>query len=374
MTFLLFRINTKAWLLKMISASALQQVKLKTTDQSVCKDRSAPNLTLVTGASKEKEETRRHYFFETGVDRWYVSLKDETFLTEFVEITPNEARVIVQHWEKNFQNLTRDDPDPDPSQMEIPALLQPLCNRIGTVITRLPTKKGAFVKLSTRSPKDSHVAFAKARKSYLARCPSLDASASINEKLILLSEVVIESLKVTSGEEAIKLLISSDRVGEDLQYALESGDDDFTQRISIVVREWVEIPLWAEFRGFVWDGNLTSIGQYNHPVMFPILQEQALVASVESDIVTFFHKIKAQIALDHYIIDFAWTKDRVYLVEVNPFDGEIVFPASTGLWSWEKDKEQMMKGPLELRIRETKQSPHILKNVIDPKWRDVVVT
>ena len=150
----------------MISASALQQVKLKTTDQSVCKDRSAPNLTLVTGASKEKEETRRHYFFETGVDRWYVSLKDETFLTDFVEITPNEARVIVQHWEKNFQNLTRDDPDPDPSQMEIPALLQPLCNRIGTVITSLPTKKGAFVKLSTRSPKDSHVAFAKARKSY----------------------------------------------------------------------------------------------------------------------------------------------------------------------------------------------------------------
>ena len=357
----------------MISASALQQVKLKTTNQAVCKDRSAPNLTLVTGVTKEKEETRRHYFFETGVDRWYLSLKDETFLTEFVEITPNEARAIVQYWEKNFQNRTRDDPDPDPSQMEIPALLQSLCDHIGTVITSLPTKKGAFVKLSTRSPKDSHVAFAKAHTSYLARCPSLGASASINEKLILLSEVVIESLKVTSGEEAIKLLISSDRVGEDLEYALETGDDGFGQRISIVVREWVEIPLWAEFRGFVWNSNLTSIGQYNHPVTFPILQEQALVTAVKSDIVTFFHKIKDQIALDRYIIDFAWTKDRVYLVEVNPFDGEIVFPASTGLWSWEKDREQMMKGPLELRIRDTEQSPHILKNVIDPKWREVVV-
>ena len=65
-------------------------------------------------------------------------------------------------------------------------------------------------------------------------------------------------------------------------------------------------------------------------------------------------------------------KDYIYLIEVNPFDGEIVFPASTGLWSWEKDREQMMNGPLTLRIRTEEQSDFVLKKSLDPQWRNVL--
>ena len=92
-----------------------------------------------------------------------------------------------------------------------------------------------------------------------------------------------------------------------------------------------------------------------------------------SDLESFYAMIKDHIPLDHYIVDFAWTEEKVYLIEVNPFDGELVFPASTGLWSWERDREQMTKGPLELRIRETVEETHVLKHSIDPRWRAIVL-
>ena len=47
--------------------------------------------------------------------------------------------------------------------------------------------------------------------------------------MILLTEVVIESLKVLSGEDAVKLLVSSTRVGEDLEYALAHENEDFSK-------------------------------------------------------------------------------------------------------------------------------------------------
>ena len=65
--------------------------------------------------------------------------------------------------------------------------------------------------------------------------------------LILLAEVVIESLKVLSGEDAIKLLASSTRVGEDLEYTLAHGED-FSKRTAIVLCEWVDIFFGQNFK------------------------------------------------------------------------------------------------------------------------------
>lgn len=353
----------------MISAQDLQKVKLKATEESSRSDRSAPQL-RGEEPSREKENERREYFFDTGLDRWYSSLKDTTFLTEFLPITPDEARAIVSYWDTNFKDRNSADEEVDGSSIDIPPSLNGLRDRIGSTIASLSPDKGAFVKLTTRSPKDSHVAFAKAHKTFDVRKLLLGPSPSVNDLMILLGEVVIESLKVTSGEDAIKLLVSSTRVGEDLEYALAHGDQDFCKRTAIVLREWVDIPLWAEFRGFVWDGKLTSIGQYNHPVCFPQLLHHA--SEIESNLQAFFASVKDRIPLSRYIVDFAWTPSRVYLVEVNPFDGEVVFPASTGLWSWEKDRQKMMNGPLELRIRLTEQSARDIKSSLDPQWRAVI--
>lgn len=252
-------------------AEALSKVQLKPITVSKGQDRSAPNLTLTGEVSQEKEEERREYFFSTGLDRWYATLKDKTFKTEFLVLSPDEARAIVSHWEQYYRDRTSDDPEPDEASTTVPETLRNLCSRIDNVIASLSGGNGVFIKLSTRSPKDSHIAFFKAQQLYKSRISDISAP-SPNNKLILLQEVLIESLKVTSGLEAVQLLISSTRVGEDLQYAFEPGDEDFSKRASLVLREWVEIPLWAEFRGFVWNGNLTTVGQYNHPVVFPQLK------------------------------------------------------------------------------------------------------
>lgn len=355
----------------MIKASELQKVKLKATSESSRQDRSAPDLSLCTVDVLDKAETRRDYFFDTGVDRWYESLQDKTFLSRFVEITPLEARAITKYWQQHFQHKSSSDKVLDETQVVIPTELLGFSDRINAALASMSATKGGFVKLSTRSPKDSHIAFAKASNSYKQKLPTIGENPSPNEKLILLAGVVIESLQIRNGTEALKLLLSSDRVGEDLEYALEPGDQDLEKRISLVVREWVDIPLWAEFRGFVWGGKLTSIGQYNHLVMFPELAEQA--ETIKAELVGFFEIVKDQISLDRYIIDFAWTTDRVYLVEVNPFDGELVFPASTGLWSWDDDRQQMMNGPLELRIRKAEEDLTALKHTIDPQWRAIAL-
>lgn len=357
----------------LINAEALGSVKLKPTSKE--KDRSAPNYTLALQGevTQEKEEERRDYFFSTGLDRWYNSLKDKTFKTQFLNMTPNEARSVIEHWEKYFKDRVSNDPDPcDTTGLTLPLQLNELCERIGHAIATLaPSGKGVFIKLSTRSPKDSHIAFMKARHFYTDKLSTLSPNpAKLNDKLIVLQEAVIASLNVKTGLEAVQLLASSTRVGEDLQYALEPGDDSFTKRSCLVLREWVDIPLWAEFRGFVWNGKLTAIGQYNHPVVFPELP--CHTQTIQSDLEQFYESIKSEIPIDRYIVDFAWTPQQTYLVEINPFDGEIVFPASTGLWDWHADQQQMMNGPLELRIRTTEKDPYLLKNSIDPLWRAVL--
>lgn len=355
----------------MIKATDLQQVQLKSRDESSRRDRSAPNFNIGSEFSKQREETLRDYFFSTGLDRWYESLKDESFPTEFVAMTREEGQAIVSHWERLFKDRSSSsDGDAELPTFEVPASLIGLRKRIDDVIGSLSPEAGVFVKLTTRSPKDSHVAFAKARRAFVSKLPSLGDNPSANNRLILLAEVVIQSLRVRSGEEAISLLVSSTRVGEDLEYALNPENDDFEKCTCLVVRKWVDIPLWAEFRGFVWDGKLTSIGQYNHPVRFPQLIEHK--ERIRSDLEKFFATVKDRIPLDRYIVDFAWTEGRVYLIEVNPFDGEVVFPASTGLWSWMDDREHMMKGALELRIREAELEAKALKSSIEPEWRSVV--
>ena len=356
----------------MINASALEKVKLKATAEVAKKDRSDPIYMInAVEESEEKEEKRRNYFFSTGLDRWYKSLQDVTIPSKFLNISADEARAIISYWKSNYCHKASHEPVPEESQVVIPDTLKGLGERISEAISSLSSNKCGFVKLSTRSPKDSHIAFAKAREAYVDEKDTvLVQDASGNDKLTLLGKAVVKSLRVKNGEEALKLFVSSDRVGEDLEYALEPGDANINERISVVVREWVDIPLWAEFRGFVWNGKLTSIGQYSHPVLFPELLEKAPV--IQKDLEKFFDFVKPKIPLDRYIIDFGWTDDRVYLIEINPFDGELVFPASTGLWSWEEDRQQMMYGPLELRLRHEKQSDIVLKKTLDPQWRTVL--
>ena len=353
----------------MATASELLQVKLKPTNKGTTRDRSSPNIQLASRDSKEREETRRKEFFDSGFDRWYDLVKDKTIPSQLVEIKPVEARAIVVSWKSQFQHKERDGTALTEAQIQVPADLHDLIDRLTSTITSFSSGKGAFVKLSTRSPKDSPVAFEKAHKTYLVRLGSLGENPSVNDKLNLLSTIMGESLKVTTGEEAVKLLISSDRVGEDLEYALEKGDEEFKKFIHLVVREWVNVPLWAEFRGFVSGGQLTALGQYNYLIQFSTLKNK--VNRIKDDLKKFHASIQERITMEQYIIDFVWTEESMYLIEFNAFSEERMFSSTTGLWNWESpaDREIMTKGPLTLRIRDQDADP----NLINPTWRAIIL-
>ena len=79
-----------------LSASALQAVKLKKTGEEAMRDRRAPQYTPCEESS-DKEEERRRYFFSTGLDQWYKSLKDVTIPSIFLSLTADEASFKHKH-------------------------------------------------------------------------------------------------------------------------------------------------------------------------------------------------------------------------------------------------------------------------------------
>ena len=141
-----------------------------------------------------------------------------------------------------------------------------------------PTYK-VFAKLSTRSPKDSSLLGPRLERiriedPHLAQCEGAP-------------------MAVTSGDEAIALLVTSERVKQDLVQAqrlaasrgqhkgaqstagggdgvgVDEEENGQPSDISIVVRDWWHLPRWTELRGFVRRTNvdsphrtLTALSQY----------------------------------------------------------------------------------------------------------------
>mmetsp|Transcript_32657 Transcript_32657/g.90104 ORF Transcript_32657/g.90104 Transcript_32657/m.90104 type:complete len:372 (-) Transcript_32657:180-1295(-) len=331
------------------------------------------------GDGADEEAKRREYFFSTGIDQWYTeSLAAATFRSVAVPLAPEEARCIVTFWDAH---VYRQDAQADGSRLVAgaerspvellgaPATLGPLAERIDAAMATLPEpSKGAFVKLSTRSPKDAKLALRAAGAEYQHRLaddvPDGAAAAAApsgpeeaNRRITLLCEVQTASLRVTSGADAVALFLDSERVAEDLKFALEAADQ---WNVTVSVREWCsEVKLHSEWRGFVWGGTLNALCQYYHPLHFPCLQEEGFAEQVGRECLSFFNETVAPVlkkaAMEHCIVDFAWLgPGRVLLVEINPFDGVLgAFPVSTGLFLWDKkeDRVVMQAGPFEVRVR-----------------------
>ena len=323
----------------------------------------AQALQSVTGI--HSEEDRRKYFFEAGMDGWYDNLKAFTFASSFLPLSEEEAQTIQKIYFGEKTDIRN---------------LRPLEQRLDECIKK-EHNGSAFVKLSSRSPKDSVSIFERA----VQRFKDLDkASMTENEKWIALSESVRLACKVTNGAEAIAILLDSRRVAEDLKYAAnaeESGGDPQQKQaegridVSLVVRSFDDdVTAKTEFRGFVWNNKFTCVGQYFHQLHFPELMGKAEV--IRNDLQAFFKEIQPHVPVPCYMMDLVWfgPNKTPMLVEINPFDGEGLgaFPASTGLFDWDNDRA-VMKGekPFELRLRTEEPTTEEMANV-NPKWAAIV--
>ncbi len=88
-----------------------------------------------------------------------------------------------------------------------------------------------------------------------------------------------------------------------------------------------------EFRGFCYKGKLNALSQYHHLMYSPKLLE--MKESLGERILNYFETdVKPKFStLDFsYIIDFAVTKDKIWVIELNPF-----LETTDGcLFSWQK--------------------------------------
>jgi hypothetical protein len=169
-----------------------------------------------------------------------------------------------------------------------------------TAVEKMPD--GAFIRLGSRSPKDSW---------------SLQKSGG----------------KVVVGQDPLQFLLDcSERIYEDLMLAIKQNYMPY-----IWVRQWIEIPRWSEFRCFMKGRQLAGISQYNYlqnevfPEMDPGMCEWAIRE---------FFKIFRETTMLHDVVFDVFVKVRkagpnsrdieVKLLEINPFF-ELTDPC---LFSW----------------------------------------
>ena len=381
------------------------------------------------------------YFFDSGCASWFDDIAAHTFSSTFCTLEPAEARIIVIHWEQRRRVLAAsaargfsgDGCDEEAAAAELATLLadataalQPLVARLETAVQAECAKSTsadarsesggggsgglAFVKLSTRSPKDSKKALARAAAAFQRRmgtCAAEAAAASPptpppdhNDRWVALSEEVGRASAVRSAAAALELLLDSERVYEDLEYALrgpplvagaaspvqapdakKEGTKELQWNMSLVARAWDErLTPRSEFRGVVWGDQLTCLCQYFHPLHFPGLRAQ--LPEIEADLRATFaapavHAAVAKMG-GHCIIDFAWLgPGETVVIELNPFDGVCLgtFPASTGLFLWEDAADRRVmegKAPFEFRLRDAPLGEHELLAQCNRDWRGIV--
>lgn len=335
---------------------------------------------LATEHSRGEEEKTREYFFSSGIDSWVEKAASETFKTAMVPIEEAEARAIIKHWRevKSKESILEDGSE------GVPAEVLPLAAKIEeamrTSFSKEVNETGFFVKLSTRSPKDSHTVFRKAAAAFgkrvAAKGGKLSAEATEtaedNARLIAFSEENVRACVVRSGEEAIRILCDSYRVAEDLMYAFDEGEKAVS--VSVIIRAYdSRILPHTEFRAFVWGGRLSCVGQYWHSLYYPQLEAQR--EDIIRDCQALFERIKGALPVPQAMLDIAWLgpgKETI-LIEVNPLaEGLGSFKGSTGLFDYE---EPTLRGeaPFELRLRSKPETRAELVTHMAQAWRKVTL-
>ncbi|QRK06298.1 hypothetical protein JQX13_40335 [Archangium violaceum] len=187
------------------------------------------------------------------------------------------------------------------STRKTPEGLERVSRELGEALRHFPS--GAFVRLGSRSAKDSQHA-------------------------------LFRGLRVSSAAEALSLLTSgSARVAFDLRLALRQG---YTP--CLFVREWLDLPAWAELRCFMRGWQLVGVTQYNCRGLGASPELHAHASRLRAAIEAFFVPFCEACHLDDVVFDvFAVTPlpeapalPAIRLLELNPF-----FPQTDpGLFTW----------------------------------------
>jgi hypothetical protein len=214
----------------------------------------------------------------TYIENWPDAMMALSIPQSDIRLSLIEAKAFYLMVERGSQ--TCDDAD---------SAIEKLRLEFSRALSRFPD--GAFVRLGSRSGKDSEFALA-------------------------------HGLRVTIAEEAVQMLTSkSRRLAFDLRLAIKFG-----YQPHVFVREWREIPPWAEFRCFMKNRQLAGISQYDCKNVGHHNWISDNANQIKHAISIFFDKFSGISHLDDVVFDIylsrGGSKDdslEVTLLEINPY-------------------------------------------------------
>jgi hypothetical protein len=330
-------------------------------------DKSAPNFVSMSDADVHSHIGN---LLDFNIEHWLALLGEFTFATELVPMTVADAQMLrdaCEHYQRDGALLQASDR----------AALDDWARRLEAPLARMTADngdRGAFCKLSSRSAKDAPGLLRQLDDVFRARCTPLDSE---NRRLTLLFEIATDFMRMRSTRQIVDSLVCSERILQDMNVALQRLDR-FDE--NVVIRRWVDIGVDMEFRGFVSNGRLTALSQYNHVI------HSERVVSLQAEILrlidaTFREQIQPRLAakFTSYVIDFALTggrfgaspaePERVWVIELNPF----LTSTDAALFSWRNDGDLLRSNPNapEFCIRTSYETS--VRAQLEIRWRDLLV-
>jgi hypothetical protein len=285
--------------------------------------------------------------------KWFPKLKHLLQKTIILDLSKEEAQAILDYQddfykEKHyFTNKSKE-------------TISNLEEKLNSVIKE-NFKQGCFIKFSFRSPKDGFPLGGQNlkelfdeevkqkqtkwnQKNWPVELSKTDFDSNIN--WIAYSRVLEQSLKCSSGEEALNIILSSTRAYEDLTSAIDYDDlgerKEFEWSMKIILREWVdEINGLYEYRCIVRDDKMVAITQYNHPFLIEELFDVWYREDVRKLMYDYWNANLKEVLKGYpdYVVDFCVVGKNVHFIEINPLS-----TSGLGLFNWKEDKE-LLEGP-----------------------------
>jgi len=398
-------------------------IKLKKTTTV---DKSAP---VISSANAEADAAKEYHMMASLVlmERWYKLIEPYTFKTIFFEIPRHVAMVLIAA-QKRVLTMPSNLSAPSSSSSTVLAAKQELdlllqgddsefiqwYNTLESTIAtnfhcnskQKDEQKFVFLKTTQRSPKD---VFATSYKNlYTEFIKDLQKFTPEEQqhnsyRIWAMNIAAISLMKIQNASEALEMLISSNRVYEDLlehyvEFGGSSAQEDQDKKksqqeeeqhghksegpISLALREWDnDIDITMEFRAFINNYQLNAISQYNYLIhvpfmcshsdhilqmmqlmytdkILPILQKQQ-IHQCTVDYVVYKTRLEQYLLQQQKqegdqssapIVDIT---DCIKIIELNPLrEG-----TGTAMFDWKTEKHILHNGPFEFRyVKEPVQS------------------
>lgn len=272
---------------------------------------------------------RWEYCAQFDVERWYPQLAEHTFETTWVALERRAAEALRRRY--RHRHLGGEAPGEEDGR-----LLDELEGRLDQEMAGRGWKQeGCFVRLSSRSPKD--VGLERAARAMTPEELRTEGKGAeeINDAMRALMRACGESLRVANGREALELLGSSERVFTDLHREEEQAKLSGEWRCQVVCRRWEPVDPEAEWRCFVSRGVLVAAAQYNDQLCYPQLAgAPEAVDDAVARMQQLFAVVGPLVNHSYYVIDFALSANRCWVVELNPA-GPVT---GASLFNWTSDR------------------------------------